>query len=148
MSTVEDTWSPTTTKRTLRMFLADAAKNNTTIKQLDYVGAFWQAPICAQVFVSLPKEYLQIYPEYGQYYGTTLRLIKSCYGMIFFKKWWFIVLQEFLTSAEGGFQRSECDNALFIKQEQDGYYTKMLVYIDDSLYYNTGKDAAQILQKL
>ena len=63
--------------------------------------------------------------------------------MIFSNKWWFIVLQ-----AEGGFQRSECDNALFIKQEQDGYYTKMLVYIDDSLYYNTGKDAAQILQKL
>ena len=63
--------------------------------------------------------------------------------MIFSNKWWFIVLQ-----AEGGFQRSECDNALFIKQEKDGSYTKMLVYIDDSLYHNTGKDAAQILQKL
>ena len=106
------------------MFLAEAAKNNATIKQLDYVGAFLQAPVCARVFVSLPKECLQICPEYGQYYSTPLRLIKSCYSMIFSNKWWFIVLQ-----AEGGFQRSECDNAFFIKQEQDGYYTKMLVYI-------------------
>ena len=140
MSAVEETWSPTLTKLTLQIFLADAAKNDSQIKQLDYVGAFLQAPLRARVFVSLPTEYSQICPEYSQFYGRPLKLIKSCYGMIFSNKWLFIVLQEYLVSEEGGFKRSECDNALFIKQEKDGSYTKMLVYIYDSLYYNTGED--------
>ena len=146
MSAVEETWSPTSTKRTLRIFLADAAKNNSQIKQLDYIGAFLQAPVRARVFVSLPNEYAQICPEYAQFYGKPLKLIKSCYGMIFSNKWWFIVLQEYLISEEAGFKRSECDNALFIKKEEDGSYTKMLVYIDDSLYYNTGENINIIKQ--
>jgi len=56
------------------------------------------------------------------------------------------VLQEYLVSEEAGFRRSECDNAIFIKKEEDGSYTKMLVYIDDSLYYNTGEDLNIIKQ--
>ena len=119
------------------MFLADASKNNCKIKQLDYIGAFLQAPVRSRIFVSLPSEYLEIYPEYAQYFGRPLKLLKSCYGMIFSNKWWFIVLQEYLISKQGGFKRAECDNALFIKKENDGSLTKMLVYIDDSLYFNT-----------
>ena len=48
ISAVEETWTPTSTKRTLRIFLADEAKNNATIKQLDYVRAFLHALGCAQ----------------------------------------------------------------------------------------------------
>ena len=53
------------------------------------------------------------------------------------------MLQEFPISEEVGFLRSECDNALFIKRETDNSLTKMLVYIDDSLYFNTGKNAEE-----
>ena len=57
--------------------------------------------------------------------------------MIFSKKWWFLVLQDYLVSKQGGFVRTECDDALFIQREKDGGLTKMLVYIDDSLYFNS-----------
>ena len=40
MESQEDTWSPTSSKKTLRLFLADAARSNAKIKQLDYIGAF------------------------------------------------------------------------------------------------------------
>ena len=142
----EDTWSPTSSKKTLRMFLASASKCNFKVKQLDYIGAFLQAPVRSKIFVPLPAEYLEIYPEYAQYFGRPLKLLKSCYGMIFSKKWWFIVLQEYLVSEQGGFKQAECDNALFIKKENDGSLTKMLVYIDDSLYFNT-KENQQLIQK-
>ena len=68
MESQEDTWSPTSSKKTLRLFLADAAKCNSKIKQLDYVGAFLQAPVQSKIFVSLPSEYLEICPEFAQYY--------------------------------------------------------------------------------
>ena len=49
----------------------------------------------------------------------------------------FVVLQEYLVFKQGDFRRAECDNALFIKNENDSSLTNMLVYIDDSLYFNT-----------
>jgi hypothetical protein len=37
---MEDSWSPTATSRSLKMFLADAVSNRCTVHQLDFVGAF------------------------------------------------------------------------------------------------------------
>ena len=73
----EDMWSPTSSKKTLQMFLANAAQHNAKIKQLDYIGAYLQAPVQSKFFVSLPSEYLQICPEYTQYFERPLRLLKS-----------------------------------------------------------------------
>ena len=87
MQTQEDTWSPTSSKKTLRLFLADMAKCNSRIKQLDYIGAFLQAPVRSKIYVSLPSQYVEICPEYAQYYRRPLKLLKSCYGMIFSNKW-------------------------------------------------------------
>ena len=60
--------------------------------------------------------------------------------MIFSNKWWFLELQDYLVSKQGGCVRTECDNALFIQREKDGSLTKMLVYIDDSLYFNSNRN--------
>ena len=111
------------------------------------MGAFLQTPVRSKFFFSLSSEYLEIYPEYAQYFGRPLKLLKSCYRMIFSNKWWFIVLQEYLVSEQGGFKRAECDNALFIKKENDGSLTKMLVYIDDSLSFNT-KGNQQLIKEI
>ena len=39
---VGDTWSPTASMRTLKYFLADAAKHETRVHQLDFIGAFFR----------------------------------------------------------------------------------------------------------
>ena len=66
--------------------------------------------------------------------------------MILSSKNWFLELQGYLTSESGRFTRSDIDNALFIRKEIDGSYTKMLVYIDDSLYFNTKNNDNMIAQ--
>ena len=38
-------WSPTASMRTMKYFLADAAKNKTIVHQLDFIGAFLQAKV-------------------------------------------------------------------------------------------------------
>ena len=140
----EDTWSATASKRTLRMVVADAARCGVPIFQLDFIGAFMQAPMRARAFVEFPKELVKICPKYAQYYGRPLRLLKSMYGQTFAGKWWWLELEEFLIKCN--FRQSECDQALFVRKEEDGSYTKILTYVDDSIYYNS-KNNDQILQQ-
>jgi hypothetical protein len=54
---MEDSWSPTAPFRSLKMFLADAARNRCRVHQLDFVGAFLQANVRGRIFVTLPKDY-------------------------------------------------------------------------------------------
>ena len=63
---VGDTWSPTTSMRTLKYFLADAAKHKARFHQLDFIGAFLQAKVKNRVFVKLDRRYADYFPEYAQ----------------------------------------------------------------------------------
>ena len=76
-----DTWSPTASMRTLKYFLADAAKHKSRIKQLDFIGAFLLAKVKNRVFVKLDISYTDYFPEYAQYFERALRLFKSMYGI-------------------------------------------------------------------
>ena len=48
---VEDTWSPTASKRTLKYFLADTEKHKARVHQLDFIGAFLQIKVKNRVFI-------------------------------------------------------------------------------------------------
>ena len=78
---VGDTWSPTTSMRTLNYFLADAAKHKARFHQLDFIGTFLQAKVKNRVFFKLDIRYTYYFPEYAKYFGRALRLLKSMYGM-------------------------------------------------------------------
>ena len=78
---VGDTWSPTASMRTLNYFLADTAKHESRVHQLYFIGAFLQAKVKNRVFVKLDMRYADYFPEYTQYFGRALKLLKSMYGM-------------------------------------------------------------------
>ena len=63
---VGDTWSPTAFMRTLKYFLADAAKHKSRVYQLDFIGALLQAKVKKRVFVKLDMRYADYFPEYAQ----------------------------------------------------------------------------------
>ena len=67
--------------RTLKYFLADAAKNKEGVHQLDFIGAFLQAKLKNRVFVKLNNRYTDYFPVYVHYFGRALRLLKSMYGI-------------------------------------------------------------------
>ena len=83
---VGDTWSPTASMRTLKYFLADAAKHKARVYELYFIGAFLQTKIKNRVFVKLDMRYADYFPEYAQYFGRALRFLKSMYGMTNFGK--------------------------------------------------------------
>ena len=76
---VGDTWSPTASMRTLKYFLADAEKCKARVHQIDFIGAFLQAKVKNRVFVKLDMRYADYFPEYAQYFGRALKLLKSMY---------------------------------------------------------------------
>ena len=78
---IEYTWSPTASMRNLNYFLSDAAKHKARVHQLYFIGAFFQAKVKNIVFVKLDMRYADYFPEYAQYFGRALRLLKSMYGM-------------------------------------------------------------------
>ena len=79
--TVWDTWSLTASTRTSKNFLADAAKNKARVHQLDFIGSLLQAKVKNIVFVKLNIRYTDYFPEYANYFGRSLRLLNSIYGM-------------------------------------------------------------------
>ena len=60
---VGDTWSPTASMRTLKYFIADAAKHKARVHQLYFIGAFLQAKVENRVFVKLAMRYADYFPE-------------------------------------------------------------------------------------
>ena len=62
---VGETWSPTAYMRTLKYFLADAAKHKARVHQLDFIVAFLQAKAKNRVFVKLDLRYADYFPKYA-----------------------------------------------------------------------------------
>ena len=54
---IGDTWSPKASMRTLKYFLADAAKHKARVNQLDFIGALLKAKVKNRVFVKLDMRY-------------------------------------------------------------------------------------------
>ena len=69
---VGDNWSPTASKRTLKYFLADAAKHKARVHKLDFIGAFLQAKVKNSFFFMLDIRYTDYFPEYAHYFGRAL----------------------------------------------------------------------------
>ena len=65
----------------LKYLLEDAAKHKARVHQLDIIGAFLQAKVKNRVFVKLDSRYADYFPEYSNYFGRALILLKSMYGM-------------------------------------------------------------------
>ena len=67
--------------RTFKYFLADTEKHKARVHQLDFIGAFLLAKFKNRMFVKLDMRYADCFPEYTQYFGRALKLLKSMYGM-------------------------------------------------------------------
>jgi transposase InsO family protein len=132
---IEDKWSPTASFRSLKMFLAHAARLKVRVRQMDFIGAFLQAKVRSRVFIKMPAVYGELFPDLKAYCGVPVRLIKSMYGMSLSGKYWYQELQEFLL--ENGFLQSKVIACLFWKVFPDGSSLCLLDYVDDCLYFGT-----------
>ena len=69
-------WDTIASMRTLMYFSADAAKYKARVQKLYFIGEFLQANVKHRFFVKLYSRYVEYFPEYANYFGSTLRLNK------------------------------------------------------------------------
>ena len=129
---VGDTWSPTASMRTLKYFLADATKHKARIHQLDFIDAFLQANVKNRVFVKLDMRYADCFPEYAQYFGRALKLLKSMYGITNSGKLFADELTEWLIKEV--FMQSKYQMSIYYKYAPDESKIVVLSYVDDCVY--------------
>ena len=103
--------------RTLKYFLADLAKHKARVHQLDFIGTFLQAKVKNRVFFKLDIRYTDYFPEYAQYFGRALRLLKSMYSMTNSGKLFADELIESLI--ESGFILYQCQMSIYYKYAPD-----------------------------
>jgi hypothetical protein len=141
----EDKWSPTASFRSLKMFLGHAARLKTRVKQLDFVGAFLQAKMRTRMFVTIPKIFGILFPEYAWCTGKPVRLLMSMYGTTLCGKYWYLDLLDFLK--EIGFKEGDCVKCSFIKEFADGSKIFLLNYVDNMLYHGNNLVFLQEFEK-
>ena len=115
---VGDTWSPTASMRNLKYFPEDASKHKARVHQLDFIGAFLRAKLKNRVFVKWDMSYAECFPEYAQYFGRALILLKFMYGMTNSGKKNSDELTEWLI--EACFIQSRCQMSIYYKYAPDG----------------------------
>jgi len=131
-----DPWSPTASARALKMFIADSARHRARTKQLDFIGAFLQAKMRYRMFVTLPAKYGELFPEYKEWCGRPLLLLKSMYGITYSGKMWYQELDEWLVDKNGGgFEHSTVEPCLYLRDYGNGTVLKLLSYVDDGLLF-------------
>jgi hypothetical protein len=119
--TYTDTYSPVVNWFTLRCFIVLALINNWKTRQVDFVLAFPQAELDANVFMELPFGFK--IPDPGDW---ILRLKKNVYGLKDAGRTWFLHLSTGLTQRH--FKPSEVDPCVFYKGD-----LILIVYVDDMI---------------
>ena len=82
--------------------------------------------------------YADYFPEYSQYFGIALKLLKSMYGMTNSGKLFADDLTEWLI--EEGFMKSQCKMSIYYKYAPDVSEMFVLSYVDDCVYWYTNED--------
>ena len=84
------------------------------------------------------SRYAEYFPEYSNYFGKDLRILKSMYGMTNSGKLFADELTEWLL--EEGFIKSQCQISIYYKYAPDGSNIFVLSHVDDCVYWYTNED--------
>ena len=97
-----------------------------------------QAKLKNRVFVKLDIRYTYYFPEYAQYFGRSLRLLKSMYVMTNSGK---LFAYEFIECLiESGFIQSQYQMSIYYKYAPDRSRIVVLSYVYDCVYWYTNED--------
>lgn len=127
----EEVFAPVARWDTIRTLLAQAAKRNWNVYQLDVKSAFLHGVLKEIVFVEQPEEYEMLGEEHKVH-----KLHKALYGLKQAPRAWYSKIEEYFTKE--GFNKCELEHTLFIKTKRGGKLLIISLYVDDLIF--TGND--------
>ncbi|WZY76517.1 hypothetical protein YC2023_022901 [Brassica napus] len=122
-----EVYAPVARMDTIRAILATAAQMSWEIHQLDVKSAFLHGVLTEDVYIQQPKGY-EVEGEEDQVY----KLHKALYGLKQAPRAWFSRIKEYFTNE--GFMKSQNEETLFQKFNDQGNTLIVSVYVDDLIY--------------
>ena len=130
--------SPTSSRETVKIFLAIAANEKWLVESSDVRSAFLQSEqIQRDVFVEPPTERRKP--------GIVWKLKKPCYGLDDASRQWFISFKN--TMIDLGMTQSKRESCLFYFQKNNKLHGLLIVHVDDILSAGS-KDFDEVILKL
>ena len=123
-----DTYAPVVTWFGIRLMLIFALLFGWSLRQIDFVQAYPQAPIEQDMLIELPQG---IKTSHGNSKDHVLQLVSNLYGQKQAGRVWNGYLVHKLTSL--GFQTSLIDEYVFYKDD-----VVFIVYVDDGIFVGPG----------
>ena len=119
-----DTYAPVARMCTLRYVLALACLLGLNTSSCDFTNAFLNAELREDVYINAPPGT----PELPK--GYVYKLQRALYGLKQSPREWNLKLNAFMTD-ECGFKQLQIEKCLYIKQNSDGSYMLVCMYVDD-----------------
>ena len=123
-----ETYAPTCKPETFRTLLAIATQKDLELGQMDVKSAYLHSAIEEEIYLEQPLGFVK-QGEDGQI--LVCKLNKSIYGLKQAAKNWYESLANLLI--KNGFQRSPNDYCLFVRKEEDGTFSYIVLWVDDIL---------------
>ena len=121
-----ETYAPTCKPETFRILLALAAKKELHLGQMDVKSAYLHSAIEEEIYLEQPEGFAK---KANPGRKIVCKLNKSIYGLKQAAKNWYEALTSLLLKK--GFKRSRNDYCLFVRKDEDGTFSYVLVWVDD-----------------
>ena len=138
-----DTYAPTCKPETFRILLATAAQKDLQLGQMDVKSAYLHSNIEEGIYLEQPQGFVKK-ANSGQ--KLVCKLNKSIYGLKQAAKNWYEALTSLLLKE--GFKRSRNDYCLFVRKEEDGTFSYVLVWVDDIVVAGATKEAVNEIKSM
>lgn len=128
---LENIYSPVVKMETLKILLAYCCQNGLIVEQGDFDTAYLNSELMSIIYTNQAKGY-----EDGS--NKVYKLLKALYGLRESPRMWYECFSKFME--ELNFKRSDYDNCLFTKTEND-VTTIVLLFVDDFLVCSKSQKA-------
>ncbi|CAB4001163.1 Hypothetical predicted protein [Paramuricea clavata] len=138
-----DTYAPTCKPETFRILLATAARKDLYLGQMDVKSAYLHSKIEEQIYLEQPEGFVKK-ANSGQ--KLVCKLNKAIYGLKQAAKNWYEALTSLLLKK--GFKRSCNDCCLFVRKEENGTFSYVLVWVDDIVVARETEEAINKIKSM
>ena len=138
-----DTYAPTCKPETFRILLATAAQKDLHLAQMDVKSAYLHSDIEEEIYLEQPQGFVK---KANSGRKLVCKLNKSIYGLKQAAKNWYEALTSLLLKK--GFKRSRNDYCLFVKKEEDGTFSYVLVWVDDIIVAGETEEAVNEIKSM
>jgi hypothetical protein len=121
------TFAPVARMDTVRTVLAISVQNRWPVYQMDVKSTFFNEHLEEEVYVEQPQGY-----EVPRQEDKVYRLKKEVYGLKQAPRARYSQIDSYLT--HNGFQRSESEPTMYIKESQQGNMLIIFLYVDDLIF--------------